>query len=170
MNARGRPPPFSPYITVTVIHAPRLSTDKLTAGQAGAPSAAAVRHDPPRPPKPSAIGYKRNHPARPAITEVDIRLSADAASVDAAPTKELVIGAVVLRMLVGTVLLSGGVLGLAPSPAGGQFRGAHDRNQRHARVAHSWPTVASQALRTLVLTGTALQSHRPERALGAGRP
>src|SRR6516162_9688525 len=96
MNARGRPPPFSTYIAVTVIHVPRLSTDKVTAGQAGAPSAMAVRHAPPRPPRPSAIGYKRKHPARPAITEVDIRLSAGAA--------------VVLRMLVGTVLLSGGAV------------------------------------------------------------
>ena len=86
MNARGRPPPFSTYITVTVIHAPRLSTDKLTAGQAGAPSARAVRHAPPRPPKPSAIGYKRNHSAWPAITEVGIRLFTDAAAVNAAPT------------------------------------------------------------------------------------
>src|SRR6516165_3203814 len=96
MNARGRTPPLSTYITVTAIHAPRLSADKLAAGQVGAPNAIAVRHAPPRPPKPSAIGYKRKHPARPAITEVDIRLSAGAA--------------VVLRMLVGTVLLSGGAV------------------------------------------------------------
>src|SRR6516164_6135812 len=109
MNARGRTPPLSTYITVTAIHAPRLSADKLAAGQVGAPNAIAVRHAPPRPPKPSAIGYKRKHPPRPAITEVDSRPSADAASVNAAPMWEPV-SAVVLRTLVGTVLLSGGTL------------------------------------------------------------
>jgi len=103
MNARGRRPPFRRYIVVMVIHAARLSSDRLSAGQVGAPSATAVRHDPPRPPKPSAIGYQRNHSARPSITEVDVELSAD------------VVRAVVVRMLVGTVLLSSETVGSVQS-------------------------------------------------------
>src|SRR6187200_790533 len=72
MKVRGSPRLLSTYTTVTVIHTPKHNTDKHSAGQAGAPSPIAVRHAPLRPPKPSAIGYRRNHRSRPMANDAAV--------------------------------------------------------------------------------------------------
>src|ERR1700752_1523174 len=98
MNARGSPRPSRTYIAVTVSHAARHSTAKHTAGQAVAPNPTAVRHEPPSPPKPSAIGYRRNHRSRPKVRNVGV-----------AAVPEVSEDAVVVPVSVRTVVPSGEV-------------------------------------------------------------